>query len=129
MRINILLIMLLGTLLSCGARVKSNFDNRREALTSNEKVAFLLIQHDVPAGATKIGTARYGDTGFSVDCDYDSNLIKARKMARENGANIVKITKVTYPDLWSSCHRMELEFYLYEGNVEELKQYKLKIIK
>ena len=57
MRINILLIMLLGTLLSCGARVKSNFDNRREALTSNEKVAFLLIQHDVPAGATKLGTA------------------------------------------------------------------------
>ena len=108
--------MLLGTLLSCGARVKSNFDNRREALTSNEKVAFLLIQHDVPAGATKIGTARYGDTGFSVDCDYDSNLIKARKMARENGANIVKITKVTYPDLWSSCHRMELDFYFYDGN-------------
>ena len=58
MRIKILLIMLLGTLLSCGARVKSNFDNRREALTSNDKVAFLLIQHDVPAGATKIGTAR-----------------------------------------------------------------------
>ena len=36
---------------------------------------------------------------------------------------------VTYPDLWSSCHRMELEFYFYDGNVEELKQYKLKIIK
>ena len=50
-------------------------------------------------------------------------------LARENEANIVKITKVTYPDLWSSCHRMELEFYFYDGNVEELKQYKLKIIK
>ena len=47
MRINILLIVLLGTLLSCGARVKSNFDNRREALTSNEKVAFLLKQQDM----------------------------------------------------------------------------------
>lgn len=71
------------------------------------------LNHKVPETARKIGNAKFGDSGFLTDCDFNSNLIKARQMARENGANIVKVTETKKPDLWSSCYRIKVDFYKY----------------
>lgn len=122
-------ILSLSTLLlfSCAATVKTSITSKEEALTSNDKVAFLDINHKVPEDARKIGEAKFGDSGFSTDCDFNSNLIKARQIARENGANIVKVTENKTPDLWSSCYRMKVDFYKYDGDVKSLSQYQLQI--
>ena len=70
------IIIILSTLaISCGSAVKTNFTSQNKALTIEDKVAFLDIQNQVPDGAIKIGNAKYGDTGFSVDCDLNTNLI------------------------------------------------------
>lgn len=127
MKRGVLLLFVMIILWNCGARIKTDFYNSGNYKLSDNQVALLSVEHQIPSGAKKIGEAKFGDTGFSVDCDYDSNLVKARKLARENGANIVKVIKVNYPDLWSTCHRMKIEFYYYEGNVQEIKQYKIKI--
>jgi len=123
-----LLISILCLLLfSCGANIKSNFNTQLDPLTVEDKVAFLDLKNVVPENSKKIGTAKFGDTGFSTDCDFNTNLVSARKLARANGANIVKVIKKSTPDLWSSCYRMTVEFYFYEGDVTKLPQYQLQI--
>ncbi|HFK5502410.1 lipoprotein [Elizabethkingia anophelis] len=112
---------------SCSATVNSAFSSSGKPLTVNDKVAFLDVNHKVPEGAKKLGTAQFGDSGFSTDCDFNSNLIKARQLARDNGANIVKVTGKKEPGLWSTCYRIKIEFYHYEGNVIDLPQYQLQI--
>lgn len=80
-------------LLSCGASIKSNFTERLKPLTIENKVAFLDLENKLPENVKKIGEAQFGDSGFSTDCDFNTNLISARKLARSNGANIVKVIK------------------------------------
>jgi hypothetical protein len=124
----IILIFGIGFLItSCSSTIQSNFSSQEKALTIEDKVAFLDLNHQVPAEAKKLGEAKFGDSGFSTDCDFNSNLIKARQIARQNGANIVKITEKKTPDLWSSCYRMKVEFYLFNGDVKSLPQYQLQI--
>lgn len=123
-----LLIAFLSILLfSCASNVTSNFTSQYKPLTIEDKVAFLDIQNKVPENAKKLGEAKYGDSGFSTNCDFNTNLISARKLARANGANIVKVIKKLTPDLWSSCYRISVEFYIYEGDVSKLSQYQLQI--
>lgn len=114
-------------LISCGANIKSNFTEHLKPLTIENKVAFLDLENKVSENAKKIGEARFGDSGFSTDCNFNTNLISARKIARDNGANIVKVIKKSTPDLWSSCYRITVEFYYYEGDVTQLSQYKIQI--
>lgn len=114
-------------LTSCASTVKTNISNKETALTTNDKVAFLDLNHKVPETAKKIGNAKFGDSGFSTDCDFNSNLIKARQIARENGANIVKVTETKKPNLWSSCYRIKVDFYKYDGDIKSLQQYQLQI--
>jgi hypothetical protein len=114
-------------LISCSASIKSSFTSQNKPLTIEDKVAFLDIQNKVPETAKKMGEAKYGDSGFSTNCDFNTNLISARNLARANGANIVKVIKKTTPDLWSSCYRITVEFYFYDGDVTQLPQYQLQI--
>ena len=114
-------------LLSCGANIKSNFTEQLKPLTIENKVAFLDMENKVPENSKKIGNAKFGDSGFSTDCGFDSNLIKARTLARKNGANIVKVINKSTPDLWSSCYRITVEFYYFEGDVAKLPHYQIKI--
>jgi hypothetical protein len=128
MKFKFLFAFIISLLLTgCSAKISSNFYSQEKPLSNNEKVAFLDINHIVPENAKKIGKAKFGDSGFSTDCNFNSNLIKAREIARKNGANIVKVIENKTPDFSSFCHRMKLEFYYYDGNVSDLKQYKLQI--
>lgn len=123
-----LIIAITFLLVSCGANVKSNFNEQLKPLTIEDKVAFLDVKNQVPDGAKKIGNAKFGDTGFSTNCDFDTNLISARKLARANGANIVKVTEKKEPTaLGSSCYRIKVDFYHFSGDVTKLPQYQLKI--
>ncbi len=121
------ILMLPILLISCSASISSSFTSQYKPLTIDDKVAFLDLLHKVPEGAKKLGEAKYGDSGFSTSCDFNTNLINARKLARANGANIVKVVKKSTPDLWSSCYRITVEFYFYEGDVSKLPQYQLQI--
>ena len=59
---------------------------------------------------------------------FNTNLKNARNLAREKGANIVKVTEKKEPSiLGSSCYRIKVDFYFYEGDVTKLSQYQLQI--
>ena len=119
--------MLPFLLISCSASISTSFTSQNKPLTIADKVAFLDLINKVPEGAKKLGEAKYGDSGFSTSCDFNTILINARKSARANGANIVKVVKKSTPDLWSTCYRITVEFYFYEGDVSKLPQYQLQI--
>ena len=119
--------MLPFLLISCSASISTSFTSQNKPLTIEDKVAFLDLINKVPEGAKKLGEATYGDSGFSTSCDFNTILINARKSARANGANIVKVVKKSTPDLWSTCYRITVEFYFYEGDVSKLPQYQLQI--
>ncbi|WP_396186549.1 hypothetical protein [Flavobacterium sp.] len=119
--------MLPFLLISCSASISTSFTSQNKPLTIEDKVAFLDLINKVPEGAKKLGEAKYGDNGFSTSCDFNTILINARKSARANGANIVKVVKKSTPDLWSTCYRITVEFYFYEGDVSKLPQYQLQI--
>jgi hypothetical protein len=121
------ILMLPFLLISCSSSISSSFTTQNKPLTMDDKVAFLDLQHIVPEGTKKLGQAKYGDSGFSTNCDFNTNLISARKLARANGANIVKVVEKSTPDIWSSCYRITVEFYFYEGDVSKLNQYQVQI--
>lgn len=115
-------------LVSCGASIKSNFTTHLEPITIDQKVAILDLKNTIPDSAKKIGTASFGDTGFSTNCDFNTNLISARKIARKNGANIIKVTEKKEPSFFgSSCYRIKVDFYSYQGDVTQLDQYQIQI--
>ena len=90
-------------------------------------MALLDVQHKLPDNTLKIGSLRFADSGFSTDCSFNSILNRARSEARKNGANIVKVSSKKEPDLWSSCYRLNIDLYKFEGDVSSLPQYELTL--
>ena len=111
---------------SCAAVVSESISKTYSYLPIDAKIVILDVKHTVPTNAEKLGFISFGDSGFSTDCDYHSNLAKARKRAREIGANIVKVNHVDEPSIVSSCYRMNIAFYKYDGDVSQLPQISLQ---
>lgn len=112
---------------SCSPKISSNFTNPQPKLATDEKVALLDIEHKLPENVVKIGELKFQDSGFSTDCSFNSLMAQARTEARKNGANIVKVIDKKKPGLWSSCYRLKIELYKYDGDVSSLPQYELKL--
>lgn len=104
-------------LISCSSKITSNFTNSQPKLSIDEPIALLDIEHKLPERVTKIGDLRFQDSGFSTDCSFNSLLNQGSLEARKNGANIVKVIEKKTPDIWSSCYRLKIEFYAYDGDV------------
>lgn len=97
--------LLLG-LGSCAPKVTTNIKVSSEPLDYREKVRVYTLVDAVPTDITELGTAKIGDTGFTVDCSYDKVIALAKLEARKAGGNAIKIVEHTPPDLMSSCHRI-----------------------
>ncbi|MFH4964256.1 hypothetical protein V8G69_04570 [Gaetbulibacter sp. M235] len=120
------LITVIG-ITSCSPKITSNFTNPQPKLSIDENVALLDIDNNLPENVVKVGELRFQDSMFSTDCSFNSLMNQARVEARKNGANIVKVIDKKKPDLWSSCYRLKIELYKYDGDVSSLNQYKLKL--
>ena len=122
-----LIIIIIIGITSCGPKITSNFTNPLPKLSIDENVALLDIEHNIPENVVKVGDLRFQDSMLATDCSFNSLMNKARIEARKNGANIVKVTEKKKPDLWSTCYRLKIELYKYDGDVSSLPQYTLKI--
>ena len=122
-----LFLMAVICVISCSPKITSNFTNPQPKLSIEEKVALLDIEHELPDNIVKVGDLRFQDSGFSTDCRFNSLMTQARNEARKNGANIVKVVDKKKPDAWSSCYRLKIELYKYDGDVSSLPQYELKL--
>ncbi|WP_267740726.1 hypothetical protein [Myroides injenensis] len=97
--------------ISCSSTINTNITNNQPTLNEKTIVNILKIDEEVPSPSKKVGTGKFGDSAFSVKCSLDYVLDQARAVAKENGANTIKITRHKRPDLWSTCHRISVEYY------------------
>ncbi|MDD6210346.1 MAG: hypothetical protein PUB21_07065 [Bacteroidales bacterium] len=77
-------------------------------LKYDERVTVYTIDDPFPENYELLGEVKYGDTGFSTDCNYDDAIESAKTEARKIGGNAIKIVKHTLPNFWSTCHRLTI---------------------
>lgn len=126
-RSTIVIILVTSAILSCSPKVSTTVSNPYPRLASEEKVALLDIAHKLPVGTIKVGDLKYGDSGFTTDCSFNSLMNKARIAARENGANIVKVIDKKTPGFWSTCYRLRIELHKYDGDLSKISQYQIAL--
>lgn len=96
-------------------------------------VGLLAPPYLLQEGDEYIGEIRVGESGFTVQCDYDTALKTARAEARKAGANLMVIVEHRVPGLWSTCHRLRCKLYrvvnpeAYEEEIEWMAGRKLAI--
>jgi len=97
---------------SCSPKITSSFVNSLPPLDYQEEVVVIPENGEVPPDLVEIGTIKVGDTGFTVDCDYETVLNALKLEARKHGGNVVKITSHQLPGyMGSSCHRLSGTVY------------------
>jgi hypothetical protein len=108
----------------CAPKLKTTIIKEFPPLTEDELVVVLDITDDQDIKGEKIGDLKATDGGLSVNCTYYENIQNLKKLARESGANLIRITKQKNPDKWSTCHRLWAEVFrvsdpkIYETQIE-----------
>ncbi len=96
---------------SCSPKIGSTIINKQPTLIGNEFVLVLQKEDSFNNDGIEIGSIRSGDNGFSSGCTYYEVIDKLKQIARDNGANLIKITEHKSPDNWSTCVRLKAKIY------------------
>lgn len=80
-----------------------------------QDVVIIPIEKRPPVNAKHLGSIKILDGGFKINCGYERTMDQAREKASKLGGNIVKITELKKPDLWSTCYRLWADVY-YSSN-------------
>ena len=101
-------VILLSVLViaSCSSTVKTKLSKTYQPLDYKDKVIVIALEEKQPLEAEVLGTIKIGDSGFSIKCNYETALNKAKLEARKAGGNAIKITEHKTPNFMSTCHRI-----------------------
>jgi len=122
MKKHILYLLCIG-FTACSPKLKTNIDKTLAPLSEDALVIVLDISDDQTIVEELIGSIIAKDGGLAVNCTYYENILNLKALARQSGANVVKITEHKIPDKWSTCHRLKANIY----KVENPKLYETKI--
>lgn len=92
-------------------KIRTNITNQQPILEFSQTVHIYSLTESIPNDAIFIGNITIGDSGFTINCNYDDLIKDLQLEARKHGANAIKITKHRAPNLVSSCHYLETELY------------------
>ncbi|WNH12820.1 hypothetical protein [Thalassobellus suaedae] len=92
-------------------------------LSKDELVVVMDIVDDQKILGEKIGEIKATDNGLSNNCSYYENINNLKELARQSGANLIKITRHKPADKFSTCHRLWANIYI----VENAKVYETEI--
>ncbi|MBA3674828.1 MAG: hypothetical protein H0W75_07715 [Chitinophagaceae bacterium] len=96
---------------SCSPKIGSTIFSKQPPLSDKDFVLVLQQQDNFNNDGVEVGTIKSGDNGLSTNCTYYEVLDKLKQLARQNGANVIKITEHKSPDRWSSCERLTAKIY------------------
>ena len=96
---------------SCSPKIGSTISSKQTALSDTDFVLILQQQDDFNNDGIEVGSIKSGDNGLSTNCTYYEVIDKLKNLARQNGANVIKITEHKSPDRWSSCERLTAKIY------------------
>ena len=96
---------------SCSPKIGSTITSKQPPLSDTDFVLVLQQQDEFTNDGIEIGTIKSGDNGLSTNCTYFEVIDKLKQIARQNGANVIKITEHKGPDALSSCERLRARIY------------------
>lgn len=96
---------------SCSPKIGSTITSKQPPLSDTDFVLVLQQQDDFTNDGIEVGSIKSGDNGLSTNCTYFEVIDKLKQMARENGANVIKVTEHKGPDRLSSCDRFTAKIY------------------
>ncbi|TAF45767.1 MAG: hypothetical protein EAZ51_02490 [Sphingobacteriales bacterium] len=93
---------------SCAPKINTQITKTYPTLNFNDEVKVFGLKTVLPANIEVIGSIKIGDTGFTLNCNYETVLENAKIEARKIGGNAIKITEHLFPSVFgSSCHRIK----------------------
>jgi len=112
------IILVLGTIvfLGCGTVKNVNVLTYSPPLASNVPVEFMAQGQNVPSDAKLLGSINIGDSGFTINCNYQQVISDLQNQARRMGGNLLYITEHKIPDSSSTCHRISANVYKVKSN-------------
>jgi hypothetical protein len=125
---SIVLIILIS---SCSPKFGSTITSKQTPLTDTDFILVLQLNDKFINDGVEVGTIKAGDNGFSTSCSYYEIIDNLKQIARNNGANVLKIIKHRTPDQWSSCERITAKIYkvpnfrIHEKEIEWAEERKL----
>lgn len=111
-------------LIACSPKLKSNVETSLPPLSKDALVVVLDIEDDQNITDNLVGTLETNHGGWNGHCTYYENIINLKVLAREAGANLVKISEHKLPTSNNTCHRLKANIY----NVSNPKRYETKIM-
>lgn len=108
---------------SCSPKIGSVVTSKQPPLPDTAFVLVLQQQDAFTNDGIEIGSIKSGDNGLSTNCTYYEVIDKLKQLARQNGANVIKITEHKSPDQWSSCERLKANIY----NVPDFRKHEKEI--
>lgn len=117
------LLFFLLTFIGCSPKLRTSVTKSLPELAKGELVVVLDISDDQTIAEEKIGEIKATDNGLSSNCSYYENILNLKSLARQAGANLVKITKHKQPDKWSTCNRLWAAIY----RIDDVKKYETEI--
>ncbi len=96
---------------SCSPKIGSTISSKQVPLSDSNFVLVLQQQDDFNNDGIEVDSIKSGDNGLSTNCTYYEVIDKLKQLARQNGANVIKITEHKRPDRWSSCERLKAKIY------------------
>jgi len=117
-KIPLIFLLIVITLFSCQKRVAVELLSEKEPLAIDQRVVFLEDNQSLPESAEKIGELTFNKTTSTASDEFYNSMIKAKEIARESGANVVKAE--VSADEQNSDTPIKLNMYKYEGDVVAL---------
>lgn len=118
-----LIFVFLLTLTACAPQVTTKIIKSSVPLDYKEEGIVLGLADEIPSSAIEIVPIKIGDSDFSINCNWEAVIEKAKTETRKAGGNVVKIVEHKKPDALSSCHRITAKILKIE-NKQELQTIK-----
>lgn len=116
-------VFLIMYFFSCSPKLTTIVYNPQPPLVE-EDIVVLKKEDLFQNTGIEVGSVSAGDNGFSTNCSYNEVIKILKEKARQNGANILKITEHKLPDgRKSTCDRIKAKIY----RVNNAKQYEKEI--
>jgi hypothetical protein len=108
---------------ACSPKISSRISVVQPSLSPTDYVLVLQKEDAFECNGIEIGTIKSGDNGFSSNCSYEASILLLKALARQKGANVIKITDRKGPDVWSTCERIKAKIY----RVNDISQFQNEV--
>jgi hypothetical protein len=119
------LLILALCIASCSKKSTVVLTKPKAALALKAKVAFLDKNQILPQITTKVGELPISEILKKSKCDEYAAIQAAKIIARENGANLLKVVVDSSKLDNKTCAHVIFEFHHYEGNLGLLEKIKV----